>query len=121
MCDARALKNRLRIISLRDVVNLYREFSQVDQTQNLYMAFKDCLASERKTTKFLEQIRELCDAAAPLRGMKNDAETIRMKKELSHVKQLEYLAGSECLRRILPMYHYDLRGTSSQWHIRNIF
>ena len=54
MCDARALKNRLRIISLRDVVNLFREFSQVDQTQNLFMAFKDCLTSERKTKKFLE-------------------------------------------------------------------
>lgn len=80
MSDARALKNRLRIISIRDLVNLYKEFSQTYKTENLFVAIKDCLISERKTKKFIEQIQELCEASAPMNGIKTDAETKKMKK-----------------------------------------
>lgn len=103
------------------MTNLYTEFAAADKEYNITVAFRDCLSSERKTKVFLDLVKELARVEAPIRVAEVEEGVAKMRKGHTFIDQLEYFAGVGALSKLLPLWHFDLRGTPGSWSAAPLF
>mmetsp|Transcript_1749 Transcript_1749/g.3084 ORF Transcript_1749/g.3084 Transcript_1749/m.3084 type:complete len:107 (-) Transcript_1749:1335-1655(-) len=59
ICDAKALKNRLRCLTLRELVFLFKDFEAQGQLGEFRVVIEECLVSKFKIDKLMATLREL--------------------------------------------------------------
>jgi len=121
MTDARALKNRLKCHTIRELVTLYQAFERSDKLDKLNVAFKDCLLLEKRTNEFVNKIARLAQIEADKEKIaKTGKGEVKSNYELIY-KLLQEMTVPNFLEQVLSIWHHDLRDTSNQWPSLSIF